>query len=219
MNISKNNKLLLVTGVVFVALIGIVGLLSGGNSKKQQPSSNYFPTYAPATLPKSEKLYTSLGAIRFEQLRNDLTLVARDAYKSTTDDVVYEVSGIEEKNGGPVSFTAKYLGAPGYTLAVSATKLPNDRIGLKFTDKKTNDSNMSNSLRSNSPRNAYIATLPVTQELFTIEFDATNDTLVVSLGERSKAARDAANLTLTTALGDISKEKINYLVPGSGDTL
>jgi hypothetical protein len=218
MNISKNNKLLLVTGVVFVALIGAVSFLSGGDSKKQQPSSNYFPTYAPATLPKSEKLYTSLGAIRFEQLRNDLTLVARDTYKSTNDDVVFEIADLTEKNEGPIVFTAKYLGTPSFSLDISATRLPNDRLGLTFKDKKSGDTSMSNILKSNSKRNTYIATLPVSQELFTIEFDATNDTFVVALGERSKAARDAANLALTTALGDISKEKISYLVPGSGDT-
>lgn len=219
MNISRNNKLLLIAGVVFVALIGILGLISGGTNKKQQPSSNYFPTYAPATLPKSDKLYTNLGAVRFDQLRNDLTLVARDTYKSTSDDVVFETSDINEKDQSKVQFIAKYLGTPSFTLEITASKLPNDRVGLVFKDKKSGDTSMNSLLKSNSKRNAYIATLPVTGELYYIEFDSINDTFVVSLGERSKAARDAANLALTTALGDISKEKINYLVPGSGDTL
>lgn len=210
------NRKLLVIGVCVVVVLGLLALTFGTKkSAPNTPASTFIPLTAPATLLKAESLYTKLGVVRYDQVRSDLNQYSRD-YKKTTDaDVVFEVSNAKGSTT-TASFVAIYQGQPAYTLEVSVKILNNSRIGLSFKDKNTGDTSFDTKLSSNSKRNAFIGTLPVDKNTFQIDFTADDDTFVVSLGERSQAARNQADAYLTEMLGDITNEKINYLVPGSG---
>lgn len=216
---TKRNVLIAVASIgVLVLFIASIVATTQNSSRiaKQQPVGEESISSDPAYIAKGEDVYSNIGAVRYEALRKDLTNYARNHIKTTDRDVNYEIGGNLKTSGDSVTFTAIFLGSPAHKIDVSVKKLPYDRQKLSFINTKTKTADFDNKLSSNNARNNFIATLPNTADLYTIDFDTKSETIVVYLGEHSLAARNAADIALKQALGDDISSGVSYLVPGLG---
>lgn len=217
---TRRNITIAVAAFVVLVLFVTSITISSNNSNKstRQPVGEELSTSYPAVISKGEDLYAAIGAVRYEQLRNDLTAYAREVEKSTDKEVAYEINSKITTKGETVTFSCKYNGSPNHKIDVSIQKLNNDRQKLTFISSKTKSNNFDAKLSSNSARNTFIASLPVTADLYSIDYDAKSETIVVSLGEHSLVARNTADAALKSALGEDIKTGVSYLVPGLGNS-
>lgn len=216
-NLSYRKKLMLSIALVIAAIILLFASVNTLIKKEvQQPSSNFIPSSAPATLLNASNLYAQLEINQYEQLRKDLTNYSRN-YRSVTEEIVtYKlVSDVDEKDG-KLYFTVDSINKPEHSIEVSLQKMPQQRIILSFVDKKTGEFNFDQSLYSNSVKNQFISTLPYSDSRFTIEYSQESNKFVVILYERSDATKEAALTVLKNGIKETELDATDYdlILPG-----
>jgi hypothetical protein len=216
-NLSNRKKLMLSAVLVIAGmLLMFVSINTLTNEDVQQPSSNFIPSSAPATLLNAGSLYEQLEINQYEQLRKDLTNYSRN-YKSVTEEIVtYRLVSDVVEEDGKLLFTVESFNKPEHSIGIVLQKMPQQRVALSFVDKKTGDSGFDQSLYSNSVKNKYISTLPYNDSKFTIEYSQDSNKFVVILYERSDATKEAALAVIRNGTKETELDSNDYdlLLPG-----
>jgi len=202
--------------VVGVLTLFIIGLIQS-NDRGVGTGDEYSPPNGPAIMNNSEEVYRLVDDTQFSQLRTDLAYFARDTmetYKSgKTVDVIFVVGKSITKNNQNISFEGKFKESKD-TISVSITREGKSRIKSTILNKKSRVS-IDNKLPSNSKRNQYIATLPIDNDDYAIEYDTASDSFVITIYTISDTVNPTARLMESLGLKNLEEEKVNIIATGS----
>lgn len=215
---SRINKKILIVSLLLISAFLLFFLTNTviNNSKPQEPTSNFIPSNAPATLLNSERIYSELEINQYEQLRADLTNYARN-YKGVIEQSVgYEVIGRVSIDADYLFFSVKSMNKPSHEIDVGLQKKPQQRIKLSFTDIDSKTAEFDASLLSNSKRNEFIGTLPINETSYSIEYSQESGKFVLILYERSPAIVDTLVGLLKEKTEEETIDETDYdlIVPG-----
>lgn len=215
-NFSTRTKFIFLGIFAFVSILAILISLSSSDQNERAPASTQFASDAPCYIVGGEKLYTRMDAQQFLSLRKNLTQYAREYIKSTDAKIDYELVGEISGDEQEMEFGLKSLNTPKHDVVVTIKTLPNSRLGIFIKDKKTGNSDFSASLEANSPRNAFVATLPVSGDGYIIDYDASVDKFRITLNTRSASSRNdaLALISAKTNVSSLGDKDYTLVVPG-----
>lgn len=221
--LSEKTKLLFVIGVVFILSMSLLFVFSDrGNKVDVLPEEGTATDYSQqARIVNGTNLFTDLGGgDRYDSFTKDLHVFGRSSYKGYEDSskvVGFTVEGEIKKEGETLSFGGKY-GSSKNLIRITLKLLKNNRLQTSITDSKT-AKNIDSQLPSNSLRNQFISTLPISNEAYAVDYADSTDGFVITVYDGDGETRVNAEKYLITSLKitDLSDE--NYSVvfaQGSG---
>jgi hypothetical protein len=214
-------KKLVVGGAVLVGVILFIAFISSGkgNPIDKLPEEGSSVNYSDiAVISKGEELFKDLGgSISYDLFGKDLYYFGKNSYKNYSKEkavIGFLITSETKKVNNEYVFEGRF-GAVSNKISVSVKPLERHRIYTKITDTKTKK-DLNSSLPSNNKRNQFIATLPVTKDDFSIDFDETSDTFVINIYDGDPSLYDTASKHLASQIGakDLTKEKVSLLRSG-----
>jgi hypothetical protein len=158
-------------------------------------------------------LAIKLGSVEeYDSLASDLHVFAKknfSVYNEAADRVVgFRLNKSSVKSGDVVSFSGRY-GASKDRIDVKITLLKNDRIKTSITNTKTNK-NFDGDLPSNSRRNQFLASLPIDEQDYRIDYfqDGVGGGVTVTYYVRNRALTEVVYKKIVEAMGEEEAKKL-----------
>ncbi len=219
------NKRLIKFVVVFVLLlISLLLLIAKPQDIDQPPEEGTNTDYSVAArIVDGENLFYQLGGgSRFDSLAKDLYTYAKsnyENYKNNPDKVVgFKVEEITE-NDLDITIYGRY-GSSKNRIQIQIKLLNNNRQHVSVVDTVTKI-NIDEQLASNNSRNEYIATLPKTENGYSVEYVEKTDSVVINLYDRDPALAEQAYKDLLNIVGAEYSEGqlliVNFPPPSFGE--
>lgn len=215
-NFSTRTKFIFLGIVASVFVLLLILSFSNSNQSARAPASTQFASDAPCYIVGGEKLYEKMDAQQFLSLRKNLTQYAREYIKSTDDTINYELIGSISGDSTNLEFELKSLNTQKHEIVIVLKILPNSQLSILVKDKKTDNSDFSNSLEANSQRNIFVSTLPISSSSYVIDYDSTVDKFRITLSSKSAQSRDEALTFISTKINVDRLDDKDYtlVVPG-----
>ncbi len=218
---KSNRKRLIIFALVALIVITFLAILGRREKIDTPPEEGTAADYTTqARVIGGEELFVELeGDARYDSFIEDLFVFGEknyEEYKNSDKVIGFKLDDKPKREGEELVFTGKY-GSSGNTISIRLQKLPNSRLKTQITDTKSGV-NIDAELPSNSPRNQYIATLPVQSATYAISYHLAQDSFIIDLYDGSTASRTAAEAALAAGLKqpDLSKETVRIVKPTSG---
>lgn len=217
---DKNYKKLIVllSVVVLVAIFVFFILISRSNTIDERPHEGTSEDYTSQVVmfdnEQSRELFKIVGGdVRFDSIRSDLYYFAQkefgDSYKNK-EYVGFKITSKLAQNSEKYTLEGRF-GAVNNKIIVSFKNLPNTRINVEISDKKTGK-RLYEQLPSNSKRNQLIAKLPINNKQYYIDFDGPKNTFTINIYRGGAKERDLALQYLSSELGIDSLKGEKYSV-------
>ncbi len=165
-------------------------------------------------LSNEEGLATQLGSLdTLEVLAADLFTFAKKeypAYNKKGVSIGFKLNESPKKTDNTVRFEGRY-GLVKNKIVVEVLLLKKKKIKLSITDSKTGK-NINNDLASNSAKNQLIGTLPLDKELFSIDYNSTSDTFLITSYDGMQSTKLAAENFLLSSLKETSLDNVKYTI-------
>ncbi len=210
-NTTSRQKFFIVAAIIFVAIIGISFFAGKGKNdvdiKPEEGSAIDFSDQA--RIINGTEIYALLdGFTRFEAFARDVRVFGKSqykAYKSEPQVVGFTITSKIENKNGELILSGLY-GSSKNLINITLKKLANERLQTSITDSRTKK-NVNEKLPSNSIRNQFIATLPITKPDYTIEYVLGSDVIAInnyadsaaSLAEAKKIVMEGLKITALTS--------------------
>ncbi len=209
----RENPILILLGICVLAASILVVAVSNNRQADRTDGDIPSPDSAAFTLYKGEA-YRPFDNNRTDNfIRADLAFFARQTMPeydpNTNPGVVFEVKEYNKENDKKLTMKGKYEKASG-DVAVVVERMGYDRVKVSIT---RGDTNIDKWLPSASKRNAYIATLPVEQPTYQLDYSPEADTFIITLTSLAPGVEEQARAVLAHGLGnDYEADKIiiNY---------
>lgn len=151
-----------------------------------------------------EELFREIGGgQRYDSLARDLFVFGKsqiDDYKKADAIVGFEIKSALTVRSNEIDFSGNY-GSSKDRILVKLIKRPNGRLTSSIKNEKTGVS-IDQDLPSNSKRNSFIATLPLIDQNYTIEYLAQEDIILISIYERNQSIGDVAYQRVLNETGE-----------------
>ena len=212
------SKAFIIAGLVVFCLFAFIVGRSRNADNGLAKTTEYAPSDAPAIMNDSEDLYRLIDNDgQFTALREDLGVFGRKNvknYKSNkVTDVIFSIKNKATSKDNKISVEGKYKESKD-TIAITLTKLNNDRAYVSITDKKTKIS-IDSELPSNSKRNQFIGSLPLKKDNYSISYLKATDEFFVAINSGDLATVEAtALIELKSRLGISSLQTENVTIVG-----
>ncbi len=193
--ISSNRKLIaIVAGLLLLFLLGSVfsNLGSGGDTTAPE----YSPSNTPAVIGNSDKLYKEINnSMQFMNLRQDIATYGRlsipSYYNNPETMVSFTTTGAFELNDSDlIKFSGSYIGSKD-KIVVTVERLPNNQIKTSIVNSQ-NGGMIDSRLPSNSSRNQFLASLPIKNASYIIEYNQSVDAYIITALKAESGIKDQA---------------------------
>lgn len=224
MNLTQRNKQTILVVVVLIAFFGVLWTFAPRNAGVDTPPEGTSTNPdTQAVMTNGEEVIKAVGGVdEYDFLKYDLFFFAKTAYAAYqgTDETVGFVIKSDVKNvDGTVRFDGQF-GSVENKISVAVRVLRNDRISVSITDTETK-LKIDEFLPSNTKRNQFIGSLPLSTEAYSIDYEEDTDGFIISLYSETlaatNAAYDEAEQKLKEGLGvaDLSEEIVQVSRPSS----
>ena len=212
MNNPEGRKRLLLIGAGIIGCIVILSILFalfGPKSAEERKVAEPLPANTPAAIENGGKAFNALGESAYYELRVNLGAFFAQQYSNnelTSFKVTKVVSSDTSKKS--IEFEGEFRGKS-KTYLIKAAAAPNSQISLEISEAKSGKA-IEATLPANSKESAYVRTLPIDRETYTITYDDDTNEFVLQMFDDTTENRAKAAEELKAGLGVASLDGIAY---------
>ncbi len=198
-----------------LAILFLLGTFVFGRPQEIGTGDKFSPKDGPALITNSTTLYNQMGdADRFKALAIDLSYFARTALNTYKEgrynDITFTVDSDSVLDGETIAFSGSFGEEKGTVDVVVTLK----NYGKITSDIRKNAVEINAQLPSNSKRNQLIGILPITQELYAIDYLESLDKFSIQMYSKQKSDQNKALNQLESSLGvALKKDQYSLTVP------
>jgi hypothetical protein len=205
----RNKKLFIIIGLILLVLLLLGVLRTTTNKNLTEPSTNFVPEDAPATLLNSGELYKLMDSVQFDEIRKYLNNYARSTKSISDQIIVYKLEGGISKQGEYVTFRVVYQKEPEHELTLQVELVSRGVVKISSAVDQAAPNNQ-------DKLNDFIKTLPKETPDYTLEYDGGSRSFVVYLYRSSPEVREEIKSLIETSTGQtIDNLSVDYILSSS----
>lgn len=213
--LSNKQRIMVIAIVFMIGLLMVLAFIPRGVNIDRLPEESSEMNYdTSANIHEGLDLLKVIGASRFNQFSRDLFVFAKDNYKQYQSDKVVGFMLISpiKQSGEFVSFKGRY-GSVSNKIDISLELKNNDRLRTSITDTK-NKTNIDDKLPSNTRLNQYVATLPINEGDYLVQYKPVDDIIEITLFLREPLLANEVVLRIKESVGDeLTDDKYRITFP------
>lgn len=204
----------LIIVILITLVLFIIGSLFLGRSEDIGTGNEFSPPDGPALLNNSANLYKTMETDgQYTRLTNNLAFFARnylDEYKRKEySDILFTVKGAVKKTANLVSFEGTFE-ASSKNVAVELELLKYEQIKITVS---YNKNVYFDDLPANSRKNQFIATLPINENDYIIDYSTSSNKFSISLFDTTETTRENALSRIIENTGELKENEYYTIIP------
>lgn len=209
-DLRNNNRFVLTVGGFLVLAMLLLLVASPFRNKTKTTGGEYSPNNNVAYFTNSTELYNHLGSDRFTSLQKDLRAHFNTLVTKFDQPINFSVKTVT-KNDDSLSVVGSYSQKVGMT-TFTVKLLNNDQMDVTAVTGKISSHD---ALPSNSKTSRFIASLPIYDKDYDINYLPVDKSIVVTLYSRDTTLIDRVRASIQQSIGSdkIDSAPITYLFP------